>query len=343
MTRHLAIVLSLLTGLLTSVWLASPALGQGKPLRFVMSSTPSFTWTPFLVAQTVAFDELTREVGGKIEITYAPTPAPAVLALLAGEQDIGIIYVQHAVKAQAEGKDIVVLAALMENPTVALLARPDLPEIKSPADLKGRVFGIVGLGSGHHLIGLALARAYNVNPDDVTWRSTGGVSGWIPAMRAKRVDVMLASEPTISRLVDEGLGRVILDLHAREATEKVFGGPHPTVAILARRAYVEANPRIAQAVVDAHLKTLRWIHSQPPKAIAAALPETLQKQPNVEAILARIVPAVSKTGEVTVEAVRVTIEGMKAMGELDKNLRLDPAAVIESRFVRASRVPAAAR
>lgn len=325
----LVVVLALV---LPSSW--PPASAQDKPLRFVMSSTPSFTWLPFLVARAVTFEQLSRELGRKIDVTYVATPTPAVLGLIAGDYDFGIVYVQHAIKAQAEGKDLVVLAALMDNPTVALLARPDLPEIQSPRDMKGKVFGVVGLGSGHHMIALALAKAYNVNPDDVTFRSTGGIAGWIPAMRAKRVDLLLASEPTVSKLVDEGLGRVILDLHTREATEKVFGGPHPTVSVVARRDYAGDNAKITRAVVKAHLDALKWIHTHPTKDLAQALPEELKKQAGLEKILGRVVPAVSRTGEVSHEAVAVTIHWLKQMGEVPNDTKVDPAKVIDVRFLR---------
>lgn len=222
MNRFRKLIHAIALALCTLGATAVPAAVQAaEPLKVVMSSTPSFTWLPFLVAEKVTFGDLEKKLGRDVEVTYAPTPSPAVLALLAGEQDIGIVYVQHAIKAQAEGKDLVVLAKLMKNPTMALLARTDLPEIKTPADIKDRVFGVVGLGSGHHLVGYGIAKAYDVPTSEVKWVSTGGVKGWIPAMKSKRVDVMLASEPTASTLVKDGIGRIILDLHSVEATKKV--------------------------------------------------------------------------------------------------------------------------
>jgi NitT/TauT family transport system substrate-binding protein len=304
------------------------------PLRVIMSSTPSFTYLPFLVAEKVTFPDLEKKISRKVDVTYAPTPSPAVLALLAGEQDIGILYVQHAIKAQAEGKDLVVLAKLMANPTMALLVRKGLPEVKSPADVRGRVFGVVGLGSGHHLVGLGIVQAYGINPDDVTFRSTGGVTGWIPAMRSKRVDVMLASEPTISRLLAEDLGTVLLDLHSKETTEKVFKGIFPTVAIVARKAYVDKNPDLMKAFVDANLEALKWIRSHSPAEVAAVLPEKLKATEDVEKVLARVIPAVSEDGKVPEQSVTLTVDLMKALGELPKDLKIAPAQVIDDRFLK---------
>jgi NitT/TauT family transport system substrate-binding protein len=304
------------------------------PLRVIMSSTPSFTYLPFLVAEKVTFPGLEKKIGRKVEVTYAPTPSPAVLALLAGEQDIGILYVQHAIKAQAEGKDLVVLAKLMANPTMALLVRKGLPEIKSPADLKGRVFGVVGLGSGHHLVGLGIVQAYGISPDDVTFRSTGGVAGWIPAMRAKRVDVMLASEPTISRLLAEDLGTVLIDLHSKETTEKVFKGIFPTVAIVARKTYVDKNPDLVKAFVEANLEALKWIRSHSPAEVAAVLPEKLKATEDVEKVLARVIPAVSEDGKVPEASVTLTVDLMKGLGELPKDQKIEPGQVIDDRFLQ---------
>jgi NitT/TauT family transport system substrate-binding protein len=242
--------------------------------------------------------------------------------------------VQHAIKAQAEGKDLVVLAAMMDNPTAALVARADLPEIKSAADLKGKTLGVVALGSGHHMIGLAIAEAYGLRADDITFRNTGGISGWIPSMRAKRVDALIASEPTLSRLLDEGLGRILLDLHGRDETHKVFKGPHPTVAVIARRDYVAANPKVVQAVVSAHVRALQWIAAHKPNEIADALPDELKKQPGVDRILARVLPAVSAKGETSAEAITVTANWLKRMGEIPADAAIDPKKVVDDKFLR---------
>lgn len=309
------------------------AVQAAEPLKVVMSSTPSFTWLPFLVAQEVTFGDLEKELDREVEVTYAPTPSPAVLALLAGEQDIGIVYVQHAIKAQAEGKNLVVLAKLMKNPTMALLARTDLPEIKDPADIKGKVFGVVGLGSGHHLVGYGIANAYGVPTSEVQWISTGGVSGWIPAMKSKRVDVMLASEPTASTLVKDGIGRIILDLHSVEATKKVFNGVFPTVSIMARREYVEENPEAVRAFVKANVEALKWVHSHSPAEVAEVLPEKLKNRPDVEQVLERVMPAVSDDGRIPEESIALVIDLMKEVGELEKDLKLKPSEVIDNQFV----------
>lgn len=310
-----------------------PAAQAADPVKVIMSSTPSFTWLPFLVAEKVTFAKAEKAIGRKFAVTYAPTPSPAVLALLAGEQDLGIVYVQHAIKAQAEGKDLVVLAKLMKNPTMALLARTDLPDIKTAADIKGKVFGVVGLGSGHHLVGYGIAKAFGISPADVTWRSTGGVAGWIPAMKSKRVDVMLASEPTATTLVKDGIGRIILDLHSVDATKKVFGGVFPTVAIVARREYVAKNPAVVKAFVEANIEALKWIHSHKPAEVAAVLPDKLKSRKDVNDVLARVMPAVSDDGKIPVASIKLTMDLMKDIGELSKDLKLKPEQVIDTRFV----------
>ena len=313
-----------------------PVAAQGAPLKIVMSSTPSYTWLPFLVARSTTFADLQKKIGRPIEVTYAPTTTPAILGLIAGDYDFGIAYVQHTIEAQAEGKDLEVLLALMDNPTVAIVVRSDLDKIKTPKDLKGTSMGVVGIGSGHQMIGLAVAEAYGLKGDDVTFRSTGGISGLIPAMRAKRVDEVVASEPTLSKLVDEGLGRVLIDLHSTKTTFDVFKGPHPTVALIARRQFVDAHPKLTQEVVDAQLNALKWIHTHSTDEIAAVLPDELKKGQDVKKILARVVPAVSMTGETKPEAVMIAVGLMKQMGALTPDAKIDPAKVIDDRFLKAA-------
>jgi NitT/TauT family transport system substrate-binding protein len=309
---------------------------EGAPLKMVMASTPSFTWLPFLVAEQTSFDEMKSKLGRPVEVTYAPTTTPAILGLIAGDYDFGIVYVQHAIKAQAEGKDLVVLMALMDNPTAAIVVRSDLDKIKTPKDLKGGSLGVVGIGSGHQMIGIAVARSYGLTPDDLTYRSVGGIAGLIPAMRAKRVDAVVASEPTLSKLLDEGLGRVLIDLHSKQATQEVFKGPCPTVALVARRSFVDAHPDIAQIVVNAHLQALKYIHTHSAHDIADKLPDDLKKQGNVDTILARVLPAVSETGVTRPEAITLTVDIMKEMDELSKDAKIDPNSVIDEKFLRAA-------
>jgi NitT/TauT family transport system substrate-binding protein len=315
--------------------LNDPVHAQNAPLKIVMASTPSYTWLPFLVAQKTTFDDLKKEIGRDIDVTYSPTTTPAILGLIAGDYDFGIAYVQHAIKAQAEGKDLVILMALMDNPSAAIVVRSDLDNIKTLKDLKGTSMGVVGIGSGHQMIGIAVAKAAGLQPDDVTYRAVGGIAGLIPAMRSKRVDEVVASEPTLSKLLQEKLGRVLIDLHSREATQQIFHGPHPTVALLARREFAEAHPKLTQSVVLALVNTLKWIHGHSPSDIAATLPEDIRKQGDVDGILARVLPAVSVTGETKPEAVALAIELMKDMGEVDQNAKIDPNSVIDEKFLAA--------
>jgi sulfonate transport system substrate-binding protein len=311
---------------------------QGKAIRVAQAGHPSFTWFPFLAAQRYALGDLPKDVAGKVEVTYVPTGNQATVGLIAGEYDFAIMFVSNAIKARAEGQDLVVLASLVDSAMTSLVVRTDLPEIKSPRDIKGRVFGIVGLGSGHHMIGMAIAEANGIDPSDITWRSTGGAPGWIPAVRAKRVDVLLAGEPTITKLAQDGLARVLLDLHGAKENERVFGGPISTVAIVARRDYVASHPRVAQAFVDATLKTLKWLHGRPPKEIVRMLPDDLAKHPDAEAILSRLAPAVSPTGEVKPAAVTTVAKWMKRIDEIPKDFQVDPAKVIDARFFERSTV-----
>jgi len=332
--KSLKVALLLAAVVIGATTVVGPAVSQDKPLRMVMASTPSFTWLPFLVARKVSFEALQKEIKRPVDVTYAPTTTPAILGLIAGDYDFAIAYVQHAIKAQAENKDLVVLAAMMDSPTAALVVRSDLPDIKSPKDLKGKAIGVVGLGSGHHMIALAIADTAGLGADDVTFRSTSGISGWLPSLRAKRVDALVASEPTLSRILDEGLARIMVDLHDRKTTIATFKGPHPTVALIARREFVDANPALTKAVVAAHVNALKWIATHSPADVLAALPDELKKQPGVEKILQRVLPAVSKDGVASQEAVAVTAKWLQRMGEIPATVNIDPAKVADGRFLK---------
>ena len=42
----------------------------------------------------------------------------------------------------------------------------------------------------------------------------------------------------------------------------MFGGEYPGGALYTRADWIEKNPKVAQALTNAILNTLKWIHSQ---------------------------------------------------------------------------------
>ena len=74
----------------------------------------------------------------------ASTDAPKLLA--AGRTDFAILDIHDLAIARERGLDIVAVAALVQRPLAAVIARADGP-VRRPSDLEGRRVGVTGLPS----------------------------------------------------------------------------------------------------------------------------------------------------------------------------------------------------
>ena len=82
----------------------------------------------------------------------------------------------------------------------------------------------------------------------------------------------MTTEPTISRLVKTGDAKVLIDLRTPETTRAALGGDYPFISIYMRADWVAANKGVVQRVVNAYVKTLKWIATHSPAEIADKLP-----------------------------------------------------------------------
>src|SRR5438552_1124896 len=95
---------------------------------------------------------------------------------------------------------------------------------------------------------------------------------FIAAIKQGTIDAGMTTEPTISRLVKSGDGKVLIDLRTPETTKAALGGDYPFISIYMRADWVAQNKGIVQRVVNAYVKTLKWIATHSPAEIADKLP-----------------------------------------------------------------------
>jgi NitT/TauT family transport system substrate-binding protein len=68
------------------------------------------------------------------------------------------------------------------------------------------------------------------------------------------------------------VGRVLVDLRTPAKTKTAMGGPYPFIAIMLRTSYVNSHKSTVQKLVNAYVRTLKWIHTHTAAQIAAKLP-----------------------------------------------------------------------
>ena len=93
-----------------------------------------------------------------------PGSGPDALKLVAsGRVQFGVLDIHDLAIAQAEGSDVVAIAALVDRPLAALVARTP---VRRPRDLEGRTVGVSGLPSDPAFL-RAIVAADGGDPDEV--------------------------------------------------------------------------------------------------------------------------------------------------------------------------------
>lgn len=100
-----------------------------------------------------------------------------------------------AMRAVQRGVPIKVLAVSLRRPVFWLVSRP---ELKTFADLKGKVMGTTTLGGSQHTAGIRLLRKNGIDPDkDVTTVLAGDVPTQLQALVSGSIQIGILSPPIL--------------------------------------------------------------------------------------------------------------------------------------------------
>jgi NitT/TauT family transport system substrate-binding protein len=121
----------------------------------------------------------------------------------------------------------------------------------------------------------------------------------IAAVEQDRVDALVTLDPAVTVLQNRHPDLVILaDTRSEQDTKETFGSDYPGGALYTRPEWMAAHPDETQALANAMVATLDWIHSHSAEEIMAKMPENLVG-PDKDAYLAALkntLPMFSTTG-----------------------------------------------
>ena len=265
-------------------------------LVLILSACGSSTTTTTVNGTTTTTTHLTIIVGGLSKQIYLPNELAQRLgyfaqqgldvslidetsgqastdAVLAGQVEAGSGSYNHTIELQAVGKNLECVVQLDIAPGEAeIVSAKEAGQIHSFADLKGKNLGITELGSGTHTLSIALLHKAGLSPDQVHFVPVGAGDTFIAAMQQGRIDAGMTTEPTISRLLSSGVGKVLVDLRTPQTTQAALGGPYPFICVFMKNDYVASHQAVVQQLVNAYVKTLKWIHTHTADQIAAMMP-----------------------------------------------------------------------
>jgi len=192
--------------------------------------------------------------------------------VVAGNVDAGSGAYVHPMVLNTQGKKIETICQFGIAPGEAEVVDASLNNITSAKDLAGKNLGVTDLGSGTHVLTQAILGTAGVNPTNAHYVAVGAGDTFIAAIQQKKIAAGMTTYPTISRLVNTGKGKILVSLLTPESTRAALGGDYPFIGIFAKNDWVNSNKGVAQRLVNAYVKTLKYIHSHTPDEIASQMP-----------------------------------------------------------------------
>ncbi len=191
--------------------------------------------------------------------------------VVAGNVEAGSGAYVHPMVLNTQGKKIETICQFGIAPGEAEVVDSSL-NISSVKDLAGKTLGVTEVGSGTWVLTQAILGTAGVDPSSAHYLGVGAGDTFIAAIQQHRIAAGMTTFPTISRLVNSGKGKILVSLLNPTDTRAALGGDYPFIGVFAKNDWVNSNKDVTQRLVNAYVKTLKYIHSHTPDEIASQMP-----------------------------------------------------------------------
>lgn len=184
--------------------LTSSAFAQDK-MRLGLSSVSALHSAVWVAEQKGLF----RKHGIDAEVIVVGQGGTAgISALLANDIQMTSSAGDSLVNAALHGGETVMIAGVVNKGLQRIMTRP---EIKSPADLKGKRVGVTRIGAVSHSVLLMILRRWNMSPTDIQVMQVGTSPNMLASLDKGGLDAAVITIPSMFVAEDRGY-KVLLDL-----------------------------------------------------------------------------------------------------------------------------------
>ncbi|GGU60764.1 transporter [Streptomyces albospinus] len=255
---------------------AAPKSSNGETtVKIMVGGLEKQIYLPVMLAQNLGYF---KAQGINAQLSNEPAGVDAETAMIAGQVDAVVGFYDHNIDLQSKHKSTQSVVQLLQAPGEVEMVRTDLAgSVKSPADFKGRHLGVTGLGSSTNFLTQYLEQANGVTAGQATSVAVGAGPSFVAAMQNKQIDAGMTTEPTISLLQKQGLAKPLIDMRTAQGAKAALGGTYPASCLYFTTGYVQKNPEVVQKLVNAFVRTLKWIQGHSAAEIADKMPSDYYK------------------------------------------------------------------
>ena len=272
------------------------ALAQSKVTLAVGGGT-CLCYLPTMLAQALGEYE---KAGVNVEIVDFKGGSESLKAVIGGSADVVSGYFDHCVNLAAKGQHLQSFVVYDRYPGFALVVSPKhSAQINSIKDLANKKVGVSAPGSSTDFFLKYMLSKNGVDPNSVGVIGVGLGATAIAAMEQGTIEAAIMLDPavTILQANDKQL-KILSDTRSQKDTLAVFGGEYPGGALYTRAEWIATHEKEVQAMTNAIVATLKWIHSHTPEEIADKMPANLVGKDKAQyiAALKNTLPMYSETG-----------------------------------------------
>ncbi len=227
--------------LLIAAW-PRPGIAQMTPLKVAYPTTVGAIAVLWVTKEAGLFEKQ----GLDVTLIFVSGSSKIVQAMLAREIPIAETAIPAVIQANLAGADLVMLAGPNHKPGQKLMVKP---EIKSPADLKGKKLGVTRFGTSDDFLLRYILKKWGLQPDrDVALIQMGGSQETLAGLVSGGIDGGGLSSPLNLRAKKLGL-HMLVDLSA-------IGVDYQGAGVVTTRSFVRDNPDTIRRYLKAYVAGL---------------------------------------------------------------------------------------
>jgi len=296
-----------LSTLAALVLMSGLALAQGK-VTIAVGGAACLCYLPTVLAQQLGeFDK----AGVKVEMVDFKGGSQSLTAVLGGSADVVSGYFDHCVNLAAKGQSLQSFVVYDRYPGLTLVVAPQSGDVKSIKDLANKKVGVSAPGSSTHYFLKYVLTKNGVDPNSVGVIGIGLGATAVAAMEQGNIDAAVMLDPAVTLLQGKNKDlRILADTRTQKDTLEVFGGEYPGGALYTKADWIATHPKETQALTNAILATLKWIHSHTPEEIMAKMPEEIVGADKALylAALKNTLPMYSETGKMDPKGAQAVLD-----------------------------------